>query len=904
MDPKYQAFISYSHASDAQLAASLQSSLTRFAKPWYRLRTMRIFRDQTSLSANPALWHSIEQALGEAEYFLLLASPLSAKSTWVQQEVQWWLQHRSVEKLVIVLTDGVILWDNQTADFDWEKTTAIPSSLKGAFPSEPLYADFRAAKVNGKYQNSDPAYRSALLDVAAPLLGRPKDELDGEDIRQHRKAERTAWAAVVFIVVLAIAAAVGLNMAHQRQKIAASRALASAATSHPADRSLALLLSLESRRIADTVEARRSLVAALQSMPHAEAFLWGHTDSVTKAVFSPDGQTVLSTGWDNRIIFWSVATHQLIGQPIAGPKGLVSVAFSPDGSRFATTASGSVVIWNTQTRQPVGAPLKQANENFIHVAFSSSGRLVAASTDPYGGHPGRIFIWDVANQQLIGEPVEGTNLAFSPDDALLAVGRYKDVILYDLRSHREITRPLTGHTKTISVVAFSPDGSLVASGSEDTTVMVWDVKSQEQLGTLEGHTGTVTSLLFGAREADLISGSSDGTVILWSLDDGKAIDTPIKDFGASISSIFAAPDGRLRALALDKDRAILLNVNDDPALGRRIKAPDSGSSNLAFSPDGRFLVSSGEFGDIAEWDVASGQPNGEPLSGHERQVTSLAYSADGKLLMSGSMDGTVIFWDTATHKALGPPSKVHRSPVWSVAFNPGGKTAVSAGDAELIFWDLATRKPIGSPTRSQKDRIWALAFSPDGNLLVSAGNTLVVDLWKDGQQTQPASTLGTAASRDDFEITPVGVSFSPDGALLATSTREHSVTLWNVKTSQPVQPLLYGHTEAVASVAFRRDGKLLATGSADGEIRLWDVDSHELLGTVSAQQDDLKSVVFSPSNGTLASVGKGDSIVFWDMDFESWGSRACRLANRNLTPTEWNTYFGSSPYRKTCPNLE
>lgn len=113
---------------------------------------MRIFRDKTSLSANPALWQSIEQALSESEYFLLLACPSSAKSRWVQQEIEWWLQNRSVEKFLISLTDGVILWDDQVGDFDWGKTTAIPSCLKRAFPAEPLYADFRAAKAGGRFR--------------------------------------------------------------------------------------------------------------------------------------------------------------------------------------------------------------------------------------------------------------------------------------------------------------------------------------------------------------------------------------------------------------------------------------------------------------------------------------------------------------------------------------------------------------------------------------------------------------------------------------------------------------------------------------------------------------------------------------------------------------------------------
>ena len=45
----YTAFISYSHAVDGRLAPALQSALHGFAKPWYRLRALRVFRDQASL---------------------------------------------------------------------------------------------------------------------------------------------------------------------------------------------------------------------------------------------------------------------------------------------------------------------------------------------------------------------------------------------------------------------------------------------------------------------------------------------------------------------------------------------------------------------------------------------------------------------------------------------------------------------------------------------------------------------------------------------------------------------------------------------------------------------------------------------------------------------------------------
>ncbi len=901
----YQAFVSYSHEPDGRLAGALQSSLQRFAAPWYRLRTMRIFLDKVSLSANPALWQSIEEALGQSHYLLLLASTASAQSHWVRQEVQWWLQHRSADKLLICLTDGVIVWDDKAGDFDWEKTTAIPSCLKGVYSAVPLYADFRAAKANGKLVNSDPAYRDALLDVAAPLLNRPKDELDGEDIRLHRNAKRAAWALAVFIAALVLTAGVVTNLAHQRKKTAGSRALASEAASHTDDRTLAMLLSIEARRTADTVESRRALLTSIQRVPNALAFLWGHTDSVTKAVFSPDGKTILSAGWDNRILMWDPSTRQLLGQPISTGRDLVSVAFNPDGSRFAASSGGSITIWETKSRQLVGEPFK-ANEDFVRVGFSSHGTLIAAASTAYGAHPSHVFMWDVASHKPIGDPIEGSDFAFSPDDALLAIASYHDVVLYDLRAHRVIGRPLTGETKNISSIAFSPHGGMVAAGSEDKTIGLWDVRKGTHLGTFTGHTDTVTSLVFSPDGKILLSGSQDGTIMTWKVEDLQLVDTPVKGFGASISSIYIDPDGNVRSLALDKQSVIMLNVSDDPPLARRIAAPDISSANIAFSPDGHFLASGDGFGDISLWDVDKLELSGEPLSGHSRQVTSLAYAPNGKILVSGSIDGTIIFWDVATRKALGPAVQAYHRPVWSLTCSPDGSMVAAGSDGELAFWSLATRQQMGPTITSQKDRIWNLAFSPDGKFLAAAGNTEVVAIWKIGQLDSPARTIGSPLSREEMEITPVAATFNQDGTVLATSTEGHSVTMWNFSNGKPLPPALYGHTAAVSGLAFRQDGKVLASGSADGSIRLWDVQAHELIGAFNPLKSDTNQtnhIVFAPNAGILASPGEDESILLWDVDFEDWTHLACRIANRNLTAKEWSIYFGSSRYQKTCGDI-
>jgi hypothetical protein len=169
---RYNAFLSYSHAADGKLAPAIQSALHRLARPWYKLSSLWIFRDKTSLSATPALWPTIVRALSDSEYFLLMASPDAAASPWVQQEVEWWLASRTSETLLICITDGKVQWNPRANDFDWETTNSLSRCLEKKFPQEPLWVDLRWAKAEEKLSLRNSEYRSAILDLAAALLQR------------------------------------------------------------------------------------------------------------------------------------------------------------------------------------------------------------------------------------------------------------------------------------------------------------------------------------------------------------------------------------------------------------------------------------------------------------------------------------------------------------------------------------------------------------------------------------------------------------------------------------------------------------------------------------------------------------------------------------------------------------
>ena len=199
--PVYDGFMSYSHAADDLLAPRLQAGLQRFAKPWWKRRALRIFRDESSLTANPHLWGSITDALDDSAWFVLLLSPDAADSPWVNNEVEYWLDHKDPNRMIPVLTDGEFGWSGGGIVSD-----AVPPALRRAYSDEPRWVDLRFARTEEQLDLNNASFRAAIADIAAPIRGVPKDELESEEVREHRRTVRTAWAGGLAVFVFAVLA--------------------------------------------------------------------------------------------------------------------------------------------------------------------------------------------------------------------------------------------------------------------------------------------------------------------------------------------------------------------------------------------------------------------------------------------------------------------------------------------------------------------------------------------------------------------------------------------------------------------------------------------------------------------------------------------------------------------------
>jgi len=251
----YDAFISYSHARDKPIAAALQSAVQKLGKPWYRRRALRVFRDDTSLSATPQLWPTIQQALAQSRYLILLASPEAAASPWVDKEVDYWLGNKSTDTLLIAVTDGTLAWEEASGDFS--PGAPLPPALSGRFAAEPKWVDLTAYRADADPR--DARFTELAAEFAAAIQGLPKEDLLSQEVREQRRALRLAWSAAGALLLFALAATTAGVLAYRAQQTALQAERQALAERDKAARNFKLAQNTAERLVFDIAQELRDV---------------------------------------------------------------------------------------------------------------------------------------------------------------------------------------------------------------------------------------------------------------------------------------------------------------------------------------------------------------------------------------------------------------------------------------------------------------------------------------------------------------------------------------------------------------------------------------------------------------------------------------------------------------------
>lgn len=158
--------------------------------------------------------------------------------------------------------------------------------------------------------------------------------------------------------------------------------------------------------------------------------------------------------------------------------------------------------------------------------------------------------------------------------------------------------------------------------------------------------------------------------------------------------------------------------------------------------------------------------------------------------------------------------------------------------------------------QGHSNTVAGVSFSPDGQMLASASADGTVKL--SNRSGREIKTLRGHTAEVYSAI------FSPDGQTLASASADGTVKLWS--RDGVLQRTLKGHAGDVFNVSFSPDGEVIATAGKDKTVKLWRRRDGELLRALTGHTDEVWGVSFSPDGKTLASASADKTVKLWRLD--------------------------------------
>ncbi|PKK52611.1 hypothetical protein CI102_3244 [Trichoderma harzianum] len=517
----------------------------------------------------------------------------------------------------------------------------------------------------------------------------------------------------------------------------------------------------------------------------------GHTDKITDAMFSADGQLVASGSNDGTLRIWDTVSGETISIHDYDPSDQLR-GFSPDGLTFLTIANHRFIrLLNAKVSSDMLTI--DDHKDFVKAAVFSPNSQKLASVD----YSGTIrFLDRLSGNCLVAEGANATVdkcLLFFSDGVRLISGMIGDVEKGHIigiwnTSNATCDSLLEGHRAAVRDIVLSEDESKIASASYDKSIRVWNVHTATCIAIYDGHAESVVSLIYSADETLLISADFNGTFKVW--------DTSIETQSPEIES----------------HKSAILEV--------------------MFSPDKKKIVTTSGDRTVRLWDAATGKC----LS----MGTGHRIFAWVPLMVPQDIPTAPFDHVMSSHGLFGWPR--------SVEFSADSSTIISSTEGSEVpgmkVWNAANGDCQLLPHESM-DTILSIAFSPDGTTVISTSSDGILRYWD----------TATQKLLDSFGGETYGISssiYTTDGTQLVFACDDGVVRLCHLST-RDCKEMNGGHDKPVKFVAISGNGSKLAS-YAVSTVKIWDMAALTCIATYTLSSDttsDVSKMLFSPDEQYL-----------------------------------------------------
>ncbi|PNY02137.1 periodic tryptophan protein 2, partial [Trifolium pratense] len=552
--------------------------------------------------------------------------------------------------------------------------------------------------------------------------------------------------------------------------------------------------------------------------------------------------------------------QNLLGAPYRGGNAVISnntLLLSPVGNRVSVT--------DLRKSETTTLPI-QSSSNISRIAVSPDGTFLLAIDDN--------------NRCLF---INLRRIAVSPDGTfLLAIDDNNRCLFINLRRRALLHRITFKHR--VGAVKFSPDGGLIAVGAGK-LVQIWrspafrrEFFPFELVRTFADFHSKITAFDWSPDSNYLLVASKDLTARILCLKKlkGGAKYKPFLFLGHrdsvvgedEYSSAPSSPGTPERELEGD-----LMNVDDDGDVKKRkrkmneLEFEDGGylckgkwallrkdcfNQAPAKMPDfvcihllsiSKEKITTALFNDLGNWLSFGCAKLGQLLvwewrsesyilkqQGHYFDVNCVAYSPDSQLLATGADDNKVKVWTVSSGFCFVTFTE-HTNAVTALHFMASNNCLLSASlDGTVRAWDLLRYRNFRIFTTPSSRQFVSLAAVQSGEVICAGtSDSFEIFVWsmRNGQLLDVLS---------GHEAPVHGLVFSPTNGVLASSSWDKTVRLWDVFDGKGTVET-WPHSHDVLTVVYRPDGRQVACSTLDGQIHFWDPIDGLLMYTIEGSRD-------------------------------------------------------------------